>query len=119
MRNPLKVIRAYINYYRAKNLADACHKHDGERYYVVADGNRNLWVGDKLGLRNRDRQVWLKLSTEQRKARKYHNLSVATMEKMCFYCTPYSDDVKGRLTPRDIKVKKQQFIEYATKRNKK
>lgn len=112
MKNPIKYIYKYIianvQFYRAKRLADSCHELDGDRYYVISTVNRKLVVGNRIDLRKQDYMFRKSKGVEK----KTKNLTVVQLEKGCYYCTPYRDEVHGRLSIAEYRTRKRAFIDY-------
>ena len=106
--NIFKKIKAYLRYHEAVKQAEKAHESTGHRYYVMP------MSGTKGKLIIMDRDNFRKLKV---KGYISQNARVKHLELECFYCTSYRKG-NGRLSPEDIKSKKELFYQWFEHTNK-
>ena len=97
MWEPYYLLKDYLRYLRAVELADAAHEKDHDRYYVMPTMDGKLMVMDRKNFRQLKQKGYI------HKDARMHN---AIAE--CFYFTPKI----GEMEPISTQVRKQKYSEY-------
>ena len=96
-----KRLKALLMYRKAVDLADKVWAETGERQYVMPMGRKLVVMG-----RKEFRELKMKGYIGQR-------VRVFDLDRECFYATPYRDGERGKYPKEVIKIKKDQWLDYA------
>ncbi len=97
------MIKAKLVYSLAVQKANYAHEETGERYYVMPSTDGKLVVVDRRNFRLLKRKHYIN-----------QNANIGTMQKECFYCTPYRNG-SGEM-PDEVRVlKKAAYMDWANR----
>ena len=98
--NIFKRFRALLRFREAVKVADAAHKKNGQKYYVLPQTDGKLIVMDRKNFRGLRRKGYIS-----------RNASLASVASYCVYCTP---DARGRGGSGNLQQKFDEYIKYLT-----
>ncbi len=102
--NIFRKIKALVAYGIAVQKADDAHRENGERYYVMPSMDGKLVIVDRRNFRLLKRKHYINKEA-----------NIATMQKECFYCTPYRNG-SGAM-PDEVKtLKKASYMDWINRR---
>lgn len=92
--------KAYLQLRDAINTADKAHAENGQRFYVVAAGNRKLLVLCRSDLKQLRLKHWV-----------HHTTNVHSLISECFYHTPHRNG-NGAMSPSEFKIRKSLYYQW-------